>query len=186
MLVLTDMYGVASLLLWCARSLRSSSPARLVSLQKKQWDSLMTFFKKRYACQFNTTHMIEAPTQPASALHIERLMLDSLSNWELAALDALTTVTKSFLISWSVLCDYIDVSAAYDAARLEENYQMDQYGRVDGIYGHGIDIEFTKMTIAAAKLFHSALNPTPHNNPFLRIKDDQHAQQLQQIAAQHS
>ena len=47
----------------------------------------------------------------------------------------------------------LDVKKGYECSRLEENFQMRRYGRVEGVFGHGIDIEYVRMKIAAARTF---------------------------------
>lgn len=115
--------------------------------------------RDRYNCDLKTTLEIETPAQSEEARASQMRLLESLSGWQLAALDALTTVTKSFIISWALLAERLTVSQAFEAARLEENFQMRQYGKVEGVYGHGIDMEFTRMSIAAAKTFNNLVSP---------------------------
>lgn len=139
--------------------LRVDSPSGLVAAQRKHWDPLLAWFKASYGCDLRTTQEIETPTQSPEALAIQRQLLESLNGWQLAALDALTTVTKSFAVSWALLADRLTITAAFEAARVEENFQMRQYGKVEGVYGHGIDMEWTRMSIAAAKTFANMVGP---------------------------
>ena len=126
------------------------------------------WFHERYDCALKTTLEIETPQQHAAALQIQRDLLASLTGWQLAALDALTTVTKSFVISWALLAERLTIAQAFEAARLEENFQMRQFGKVEGVYGHGIDMEFTRMSIAAAKTFSNMCSSPTDVQPTLQ------------------
>ena len=139
-----------------------------MSQQKKQWDPLLQWFRDRYGCQFRTTLEFETPEQDAKTVEIQQSLLESLTPWQLAALDSLTTVTKSFLISWALITDRLSINQAFEAARLEENFQMRQYGQVEGIYGHGIEMEFTRMTLAAAKTWVNLVTIDREANPLLK------------------
>jgi ATP synthase F1 complex assembly factor 2 len=148
--------------------LRVHNPSGLVAQQRKQWDPLLQWMRDRYACELTTTFEIETPTQSDDAIAKQHALLASLSGWQLAALDSLTTVTKSFVISWALLTDRITITQAFEAARLEENFQMRQYGQVEGVYGHGIEMEFTRMSMAAAKTWVNCVTTDPNENPLLQ------------------
>lgn len=152
----------------CVFSLRVDGPSGLVSQQRKQWDPLLLWFRDRYGCDLATTLEIETPTQSAEATQIQQALLTSLTGWQMAALDTITTVTKSFVISWALLAGRISINQAFEAARLEENFQMRQYGQVEGVYGHGIDMEFTRLTLAAAKTWVNLVTVDQKENPLLQ------------------
>jgi len=137
--------------------LRVSAPSGLVTQQRRQWDPLLVWFRHRYDCALQTTLEIESPVQSAETIAAQQRLLHCLNGWQLAALDQLCTVTKSFVISWAVLAERLTVAQAFEAARLEENWQMRAYGKVEGIYGHGIDMEFVRMNVAAAKTLFNLL-----------------------------
>jgi ATP synthase F1 complex assembly factor 2 len=135
----------------------------LVLQQRRQWDPLLTWFRQRYDCPLTTTLEIETPQQHEHTVRTQQHLLHCLNGWQLAVLDNLCTVTKSFVISWSLLAERLTVAQAFEAARLEENWQMRAYGKVEGIYGHGIDMEFVRMNINASKTMFNLLQdgPTP-------------------------
>jgi chaperone required for assembly of F1-ATPase len=81
---------------------------------------------------------LSAPEQNPQSLTRQRELLCSLSGWQLAALDAMVVVTKSFTISWGLITNKLSIEQAFQAGRLEENWQISQCGRVDGVYGHGM------------------------------------------------
>lgn len=147
--------------------LRVKAPSGLVHQQRKQWDTLLHWMKERYGCDLHTTYEFETPRQSAEVARRKQELLESLTGWQLAALDSLTTVTKSFVISWALLTSRLTIHQAFEAARLEENFQMRQYGQVDGVYGHGIEMEFTRLSIAAAKTWVNLVTTDTKANPLL-------------------
>jgi ATP synthase F1 complex assembly factor 2 len=150
--------------------MKVKQPSGLVQQQRKQWEPLLQWMHQRYGCDLQTTFEFETPKQSDAAVARQRELLESLTGWQLAALDSLTTVTKSFVISWSVVTGRLSIHQAFEAARLEENFQMRQYGQVDGVYGHGIEMEFTRMTIAAAKTWINLVTADDNANPLLNPK----------------
>ena len=87
-----------------------------------------------------------------------RAVLESMDDWELAVMDTVSSVSRSLAVSLAVMHGQLEVNRAYECCRLEENYQMRKYGRVDGLFGHGIDIEYTKMKLGAARTFLNLAN----------------------------
>lgn len=73
-----------------------------------------------------------------------------LNKFEISALDTIATCTKSISIALAVMHQRITVEQAWEAARIEENYQIRQYGHVEGIYGHSIDMEYVRHRVATA------------------------------------
>jgi ATP synthase F1 complex assembly factor 2 len=155
--------------------LRVSSPSSLVQQQKRHLDPLLQFFKERYQCDLSTTLLFEKPGQVEAARKVQWSLIQSLSGWQLAALDSLCTVTKSFVISWSLLANRLSVASAFEASRVEENWQMRSFGKVEGVYGHGIDMEFARMSIAAGKTFFNLVTEEG-NNPLLVATPTAHEQ----------
>ena len=139
---------------------RVDSPASLAKLQEKHWTPLLRWLKDTYGVALNTTTALAAPQQSEHAMSTLHYLLQQQDAWTLAALDCITTATKSLVIALATLGGRLTMEQAWDAARVEESYQIRQSGRVDGIYGHGIDEEFVRMEIAAAKTFVNLLGST--------------------------
>jgi ATP synthase F1 complex assembly factor 2 len=142
--------------------IRDKELPSLVRLQYKHWDPVVQWMSEKlgeevqvtpeHSCSVNIVQQT-----PAVVAKIEAI-LDNMSDWELATLDSLTAISKSICVSLAVLEGQLDVKKGYECSRLEENFQMRRYGRVDGVFGHGIDIEYVRMKTAAARTFINLLS----------------------------
>lgn len=138
----------------CLRDFECNS---LVRLQSKHWDPVIGWMKKRFGVVMEVTQPGDSPIaavkQTDDTRKVIRAILEGMTDWELAVMDAVSSVSRSLSVSLAVMYGQLDVNRAYECCRLEENYQMRKYGRVDGLFGHGIDIEYTKMRLGAARTF---------------------------------
>mmetsp|Transcript_7371 Transcript_7371/g.13967 ORF Transcript_7371/g.13967 Transcript_7371/m.13967 type:complete len:191 (+) Transcript_7371:95-667(+) len=141
--------------------LRDDQEDSLIKLQRKFWDPVLDYLKVSYAVKLNTTEegtsSFCSPSQPTASQENMQRLIDSLDDYELAALDSLTGLSKSLAISIAILDGQLDIKRGWECSRLEENYQMRRYGVVEGAFGHGIDIEYCRMKIAAARTFMNLL-----------------------------
>ena len=131
---------------------RVSGPPALKKLQRKHYDPLLRHLQQQHHITLQPTEELLAPSI-ASELNQARLttLLRSLDDFTIAALDAVTSLSKSVVVALAVMDGRLSLDAAFEACRVEENYQMRTYGRVDGMYGHGVDVEWTRMVLAAAR-----------------------------------
>ena len=131
---------------------RVSGPPVLKKLQSKHYDPLLRHLSSQHDITLAPTEELLAPSIVSEADQ-KRLtaLLRSLDEFTIAALDAVTSLSKSVVVALAVMDGRLSLDAAYEACRVEENYQMRTYGRVDGIYGHGVDVEWTRMVLAAAR-----------------------------------
>lgn len=90
-------------------------------------------------------------------LHHSRLVLTllyvhaGLDRWHLAAAEQLTTASKSVVIAAAVLHNRLTAAEAVAAARLEEEFQLEDWGMVEA--GHDLDIADTNSRITAPAVF---------------------------------
>jgi ATP synthase F1 complex assembly factor 2 len=138
--------------------IRVSSPQSLVSLQKKHWNPIIEWINNTYNLNYSSSYELAAPQISSQSVSNVNKLLSHQSEWMLSTLDNVTTLTKSFAIALALITGRISTEEAYEAARLEENYQIKQYGLVEGIYGHSVDIDFIKLQLAVAKSFANLLN----------------------------
>ncbi len=74
-----------------------------------------------------------------------------LDPWRLALVDDITSASKSLLVSAALVAGRLSVSEALAAARLEEDFQMEEWGCVEA--GHDLDIADARTRITAAAMF---------------------------------
>ncbi|CAN0901712.1 ATP synthase mitochondrial F1 complex assembly factor 2 [Linum grandiflorum] len=78
-------------------------------------------------------------------------LLKSTTNCELAALDALASSAHSLVIAVGIFRGKLDIEEAIELIRLEEDFQVDRWGLVEG--GHDLDIADLKVQISSAAVF---------------------------------
>lgn len=137
--------------------LRDDQEDSLMRLQRKFWDPILDYLTVKYGITMNITEQgtssFGAPPQDEEQKRKMHKLISSLNDYELAALDSLTGISKSLAVSIAILDGQLDLKKGWECARLEENYQMRRYGQVEGAFGHAIDIQYAHMKIAAARSF---------------------------------
>jgi ATP synthase F1 complex assembly factor 2 len=89
--------------------------------------------------------------QPAAAVPRVHELLAEADDWELAALDSMTGVCKSFVIAMAVSRSRIGAAEACLAARVGEQHQIDEWGEVEA--GHDLDAADLRVRMAASSTF---------------------------------
>ena len=75
----------------------------------------------------------------------------SFDEWSLASLQCATMECKSLVISMGVLMGHFSPSEAQECARIEEDFQIEQWGHVEG--GHDHDLARIRVQLGSAALF---------------------------------
>eukprot|EP00658_Telonema_sp_P-2_P042282 TRINITY_DN30338_c0_g1_i2.p1 TRINITY_DN30338_c0_g1~~TRINITY_DN30338_c0_g1_i2.p1 ORF type:complete len:205 (+),score=60.24 TRINITY_DN30338_c0_g1_i2:317-931(+) len=132
---------------------RVDQPDTLVALQQHHWDPLTDWFESKFNEKLEVTDGLTALTPPETAVEKVREYLRGLCAWKLAAMYLCTSSTKSLVVSMALAENLLDSKAAFEAARVEESYQIDMWGEVEG--GHDWDIVSTEVIVAkTAFVFH--------------------------------
>jgi len=130
--------------------------------QEKYLEPVVAWFEDRYGVKVkvNDEHqlIIDATTQSPEYIKLIETRLSELTDWEYAVFDQCCGVSKSIMISLAILEGQLDLTRAFECARLEENYSMRKNGKIVGALGHDIDIEFVKTRIASARTFINMIN----------------------------
>ena len=88
---------------------------------------------------------------PAAALPRAEQLLRDADDWQLAALDMMTSSTKSLVISLALARGRIGASEACVAARVAEQHQIDEWGEVE--MGHDLDAADCAVRLSASSTF---------------------------------
>ncbi|KAL4484413.1 hypothetical protein ABPG74_019590 [Tetrahymena malaccensis] len=75
----------------------------------------------------------------------------SKDNWTLMAIEQATVNTKSTCLGVSLINGFLSIEQALEYSRLEENFQIEQFGMVEG--SHDLEENTTLLNISTAKLF---------------------------------
>ncbi len=117
-------YGGTDLL-----SYRAAGPGDLVARQTAGWDPLLDWAKRDLDAPLAVTTGIVPVAQDATALARLRAELGQLDDFGLTALHDLVTLPGSLILGLAVIRGRISAAEAYDLARIDEEYQAEQWGR---------------------------------------------------------
>jgi len=92
---------------------------------------------------------------PESVLAGAKKLVESLDAWHLTALDSVTRGSKSLLVALASLTGGADPKAAVEASRVEEEFQIANWGLVEG--GHDYDRLNCSIQIHSAHIFLSSI-----------------------------
>jgi chaperone required for assembly of F1-ATPase len=134
---------------------RAAEPEALVVAQSEMWDPVLAFARDQLGARFICVEGITFAEQPPRAIEaVREAVVQSTGERPLAvaAFHVMTTLTGSVLLALSVARRELSPEGAWDAAHVDEDFQMRAWGA---------DIEalerrakrFTEMQ-AAAKLLH--------------------------------
>ncbi|MED6202264.1 hypothetical protein PIB30_103611 [Stylosanthes scabra] len=70
---------------------------------------------------------------------------------ELAAIDAIAAAAHSLVIAMAVVRDKLQIEEAIELIRLEEDFQVERWGLVEG--GHDVDIADLRVQVSSAAVF---------------------------------
>ena len=108
---------------------RADRPPELVQRQMAQWDPVVDWARTVLDAPFEVTEGVIHKAQPAAALAAHGLALKDLNDFELAATHSIMTLTGSALIAMMLARGGAIPEAAWIAAHVDEDYQIDQWGQ---------------------------------------------------------
>jgi chaperone required for assembly of F1-ATPase len=106
----------------------AEGPPALVARQEEHWDALLGWARRRYDVDFATTSGLMHVAQPPAT--VERLghAVVALDPFRLAGLSPLITVGGSLVAALAVLEKAITPECAWEAVRIDESWQLEQWG----------------------------------------------------------
>jgi chaperone required for assembly of F1-ATPase len=107
---------------------RAEAPDALVMRQERYWDPILAFARDDLAARFVVTQGVNFVTQPADAIEAARHAIPD-DPWRLGAVHAVMTLTGSALIALALARGAISPDAAWAAAHVDEDWNMEQWGR---------------------------------------------------------
>ena len=119
----TAKYGASDLVCY-----RATDPASLVQRQHKLWQPLLDWLAERYGAPLAVGSGTTFVTQPAEALATLRAAVAAHSDLALSALYNLTHVAGSLVIALAVSEGRLAAGDAFDAAQLDELFQIERWG----------------------------------------------------------
>lgn len=123
----------------------------LFKLQEEQWDPIIEWFNKRYETSLAKSVDISPPTFPPNA----KMQISSyLNSYDLTALHGIqfaVETVKSVILAFACIDRFITPDKAVMLSRLEEEYQLGHWGRVE--WAHDLAQQDLQARLSAA-VFH--------------------------------
>jgi chaperone required for assembly of F1-ATPase len=123
--VLDDILKYARSDLLCYRA---EGPRGLVSLQTEHWDPILAWAKQELGAKMRLAEGVMHVEQPPTSLDAIKKRLNKFDPWSLAALHVMTGLTGSALLALAVALRHLSPEEAWDAAHVDEDWQIGQWG----------------------------------------------------------
>jgi chaperone required for assembly of F1-ATPase len=107
---------------------RATSPLKLHERQAQQWDPILAWARDALGADFKLGEGIVHIAQPEAALKAAAAAIPT-DPWRLGAVHVVTTLTGSALIALALLRGRLTAEAAWEAAHVDEDWNMEQWGK---------------------------------------------------------
>lgn len=115
---------------------RADQPEELVARQAAAWDPLLAWAEERFGVAFIVTSGIMPVDQPVATVERLRAEVASMDAFRLAALHDLVAISGSLIIGLAVAYGRLDVDEAYEISRIDEAFQIEQWGEIEEALEH--------------------------------------------------
>lgn len=120
---------------------------KLLMKQREKWRPLLDWVDAEFGALDISTDM-QSTQHPEETVAAIQQALEGLSGFELTAVESLTQGCKSVIIAMAIHRRVISSQEAIEAARVEEEHQIEEWGLVEG--GHDVDRQNLAVQVAAA------------------------------------
>jgi len=110
---------------------RSDAPADLVQRQAQAWDPLLQWLQGTYSVELCIVSEIAFVQQSPAALARLQSAIATRDDFTLAGLNATAALAGSLVIALALIDGRLDVEEAFAAARVDEIYQEQRWGKDD-------------------------------------------------------
>jgi chaperone required for assembly of F1-ATPase len=108
---------------------RSGEPEILVARQAAAWDPVLKWAEQRYGVRFLLAEGMVHVAQPETTIAVLSAAIDAFDDpFRLAGLSLATTLTGSALIALALAEGALDVDAAWVAAHVDEDWNIEKWG----------------------------------------------------------
>jgi chaperone required for assembly of F1-ATPase len=107
---------------------RAEGPDGLVARQGEHWDPIMAWARDTLGARLVLAQGVVHVAQPHHALKAATAAIPR-DSWRLGAVHAMTTLTGSALIALALAAGEISADAAWAAAHVDEDWNMEHWGR---------------------------------------------------------
>jgi chaperone required for assembly of F1-ATPase len=141
---------------------RAGHPAALVERQTRHWDPILAWARDKFGARFLLAEGVIHVAQPGDALAAMRTAIPD-DPWRLGAVNVVTTLTGSALIALALAHGQLSAEAAWQAANVDEDWNMEQWGR-DELALERRAFRFAELQ-AAARVLASLGNKQSRDDP---------------------
>jgi chaperone required for assembly of F1-ATPase len=107
---------------------RAVGPASLVARQGAAWQPWLDWAERQHDARLVPASGVMPVAQPEQAVRSLRAAVERLDDWRLVGLHAATTLTGSLLLGLAVERGALGADAAFEAALLDELFEVEQWG----------------------------------------------------------
>ncbi|MET0596549.1 MAG: ATP12 family protein [Mesorhizobium sp.] len=108
---------------------RAAGPERLVERQNEAWDPVLDWARQCFGARFALAEGVMHVEQPREAVGAVGIHLTQRSDpLRLAAIHLMTSLTGSALLSLAVEAGALDADAAFEAAHIDEDWNIEHWG----------------------------------------------------------
>jgi len=125
---------------------RASEPEGLVANQAKHWDPVVLWARDELGARFVLVEGIGFVAQPPEAIAAAARIIPK-DAWRLGAVNSVTSLTGSALIALALARGRLNVGAAWAAAHVDEDWNMETWGRDEQALARR-DFRFAEMQAA--------------------------------------
>ena len=129
---------------------RAGSPPGLVERQACHWDPILDWARQALGADFKLGEGVVFFAQPEAALAAARAAIPE-EPWRLGAVHSITTLSGSALIALAMAHGALTPDAAWQAAHVDEDWNMAQWGR-DEMAMARLEYRFAEFQAAATVL----------------------------------
>jgi chaperone required for assembly of F1-ATPase len=113
---------------------RAEAPAGLIERQSQIWDPVLAWAQETFGARFVPVAGVVFAAQPSEVITAARAAIPADPGnmkdiWRLGAVASITTLTGSALLALALSDGQLDVDAAWAAAHVDEDWQMEHWGR---------------------------------------------------------
>jgi chaperone required for assembly of F1-ATPase len=127
---------------------RALEPAGLVERQARHWDPVIAWAGEGLGAAFLVTQGTVFIEQAPGALLAARAAIPT-EPWRLGAVSSMTNLTGSALLALALAAGRLSAEAAWEAAHVDEDWNMEQWGR-DALALERREYRWREMRAAAA------------------------------------
>jgi chaperone required for assembly of F1-ATPase len=110
---------------------RADGPEKLTERQAQAWDPVVEWAAQKLGARFILVEGVVFAAQPEEAIAAAAKAIPT-DDWRLGAVVSVTTITGSALLALALAHGAIALDRAWAAANVDEDWQMEQWGR-DGL-----------------------------------------------------